>query len=54
MNTFVVGYIVVWASVVLYVGSMARRQHRLIRQYEELRRQYDRVVDQDAARQRAA
>ncbi len=54
MNTLVVGYIIVWASVVLYVGSMARRQQRLIRQYEELRRQLERAGDEDTSIRRAA
>ncbi len=54
MNTFVAGYIIVWASVVLYVGSMARRQQRLIRQYDELRRQVERAGDEDISIQRAA
>ncbi len=54
MNTFVVGYIVVWASVALYVGSMARRQQRLTGQYEDLRRQFERADERDAGTRRAA
>ncbi len=54
MNTFVVGYIIVWVTVVLYVAGMARRQRRLTGKYEELRRQMERAGDQEASRPRAA
>ncbi len=54
MNTFVAGYIIVWASVVLYVHIMAVRQRRLTEQYKELQRQVENLKDRDASLPRAA
>ena len=41
MGTFVAGYTAVWAATVVYIAWMGRRQQKLARQLETLRRQVD-------------
>lgn len=47
MNTFVAGYMLVWFSLSMYVGWIARRQRRLAARYETLRRQLEADESQD-------
>ncbi len=54
MNTFMIGYVIVWVTVVVYLGFISQRQRQLRQQYEELRRRVEQSDASDTSRHRAA
>ncbi len=54
MGTMAAGYGIVWIAVVGYVVWMQRRQQRLARQYEDLRKELQAQQDSEDSVSRAA
>lgn len=54
MGTFAAGYVIVWVSIVFYVGWIAHRQRRLAIRYETLQRQIEAEDRSDSPISRAA
>ncbi len=54
MGTFIMAYLAVWLAVVLYLGRLAIRQHRLQRTVDSLTSQLEQKSDSIQPKSKAA